>query len=94
MAEEEPLEERLRAAILTLLAARAGSICPSEAARAVGGPQWRPLMEPTRSAARALAREGAVEITARGAVLDPDGQWRGPVRIRPTQSQRPAQRQA
>lgn len=91
MPEAEPLDERLRAAILTLLAARTGSICPSEAARAVGGAQWRPLMEPTRRAARALARAGDVEITQRGAVLDPDGQWRGPIRIRSTRTQRRAQ---
>ena len=90
MAEAEPLHERLRAAILTLLAARTGSICPSEAARAVGGPQWRALMERTRAAARALARDGAVEITQRGAVLDPDGQWHGPVRIRSARARRQA----
>ena len=94
MAEAEPLDERLRAAILTLLAGRSGSMCPSEAARAVGGEQWRPLMEPTRRAARVLARQGAVEITQRGAVLDPDGQWRGPIRIRASGAQRRAQRQA
>lgn len=74
--------DRLSAAIRDLLAARAGSICPSEAARAVGGEGWRDLMDPAREAARALARAGEVEITQRGAVLDPDGVWRGPVRIR------------
>ncbi len=94
MAEAEPLDEWLRAAILTLLAARAGSICPSEAARAVGGEQWRPLMEPTRSTARALARQGAVEITQRGVVLDPDGDWRGPIRIRSARAQNQARPQA
>lgn len=94
MAEAEPLDERLRAAILTLLSARAGSICPSEAARAVGGEQWRPLMEPTRRAARVLARQGWVEITQRGAVLDPDGEWRGPIRIRSARTQNLARPQA
>jgi hypothetical protein len=39
-------------------------------------------MEPARAAARALARQGRVEITQRGTVLDPDADWRGPVRIR------------
>ena len=29
-----------------------------------------------------LARAGEVEITRRGEVLDPDADWRGPVRIR------------
>lgn len=74
--------DTLAAAIRELLAARSGSICPSEAARAVGGPDWRQLMEPARQAARGLARAGEVEITQRGEVLDPDGKWRGPVRIR------------
>jgi hypothetical protein len=78
----EPIEVRLGAAIMGLLARRAGSICPSEAARAVGGERWRELMEPTRAAARALARDGAVEVTQRGVVVDPDGDWRGPIRIR------------
>ncbi len=74
--------DRLQAAILNLLDRRVGSICPSEAARVVGGEQWRDLMGATREAARALARAGQVEITQRGAVLEPDGQWRGPIRIR------------
>ena len=74
--------DRLQAAIRSLLDGRAGSICPSEAARAVGGERWRELMEPARQAARELARAGEVEITQRGAVIDPDGDWRGPIRIR------------
>ena len=69
-------------AIRGLLAARTGSICPSEAARAVGGEQWRDLMEPAREPARMLARAGEGEITQRGAVLSPDDMFRGPVRIR------------
>lgn len=74
--------DRLTAAIRELLATRAGSICPSEAARAVGGERWRDLMEPARQAARALARGGEVQITQGGLVLDPDAIWRGPVRVR------------
>lgn len=73
--------ERLQAAIRALLDRRDGSICPSEAARVVGGEQWRELMEPARAAARLMARAGEVQITQRGAVLDPDGNWRGPIRI-------------
>lgn len=78
--------DRLQSVIRGLLAGRAGSICPSEAARAVGGEQWRELMEPARQAARALARAGEVQITQRGEVLDPDAEWRGPVRIRATRA--------
>jgi hypothetical protein len=74
--------EGLQAAIRGLLAVRTSSICPSEAARAVGGNDWRELMEPAREAARLLARAGEVQITQRGAVLDPDGILRGPIRIR------------
>lgn len=83
MSDPEPPDDRLREAILDLLSRRAGSICPSEAARAVGGAGWRDLMEPAREAARALARAGVVEITRGGTVLDPTASWRGPVRIRP-----------
>lgn len=74
--------ERLTAAIRGLLDARSTSICPSEAARAVGGEDWRSLMEPAREAARVLARAGEVEVTQKDAVLDPDGMWRGPIRVR------------
>ena len=74
--------ELLTAAIRDLVSERSGTICPSEAARAVGGQSWRDLMEPAREAARALARAGEVEITQRGAVLDPEGAFRGPIRIR------------
>ena len=78
--------EALQRAIRNLVAGRAGSICPSEAARAVGGPRWRELMEPARHAARLLARTGEVEITQRGVVVDPDADWRGPIRIRARRS--------
>ena len=78
--------DRLQSVIRDLLAGRAGSICPSEAARAAGGEHWRELMEPVRQAARLLARAGEVQITRRGEVLDPDADWRGPVRIRATRA--------
>ena len=76
----------LRAAILSLARERGPdtTICPSDAARAVGGQQWRDLMDDARAEARALAKRGEVEISQRGEVLDPDAQWRGPVRIRAT----------
>ncbi|TVT19754.1 DUF3253 domain-containing protein [Amycolatopsis acidiphila] len=57
-------------------------MCPSDAARAVGGETSRDLMEPAREVARELARAGEVEITQRGQVLDPDAPWRGPIRMR------------
>ncbi len=74
---------RLRAAILTMTAERAPrTICPSDAARAVDPGHWRELMDATRDLARELARNGDVVITQKGAVLDPDVEWRGPIRIR------------
>lgn len=77
-------EQRLSAAILELARRRgpSSSICPSDAARAVGGDGWRDLMDQARDVARQLARAGEVEITQKGEVLDPDAAWRGPIRIR------------
>ncbi|MDI9954497.1 DUF3253 domain-containing protein [Rhodococcus sp. NM-2] len=76
---DRELEERIRA----LLDARAdsASICPSDVARAVAPDDWRPLMEPVREAARRLADAGEVEVTRKGAVVDPRSA-RGPIRIR------------
>lgn len=78
-----PVDEKLTASIRELLDARAASatICPSEAARAVGGEDWRDLMEPARRAARRLVAAGEVEITQRGQVVDPSTA-KGPIRIR------------
>ena len=77
------VDAALEASVLTLLDARAhgATICPSEAARAVGGEDWRPLMEPARSAARRLVAAGRVEITQGGRVVDPSTA-RGPIRVR------------
>lgn len=76
-------DEALEACILDLLDARAGSatICPSEAARAVGREGWRDLMEPAREAARRLVARDEVEITQGGHVVDPSTA-RGPIRVR------------
>ncbi|GAA1479121.1 hypothetical protein GCM10009623_35670 [Nocardioides aestuarii] len=79
-------DRRLEEAITALLAGRArtSTICPSDAARAVGGDDedaWRPLMEPARRAARRLVARGEVEITQRGRVVDPSTA-KGAIRIR------------
>ncbi|TRW77024.1 DUF3253 domain-containing protein [Mycolicibacterium sp. 018/SC-01/001] len=80
----DTLERRLDAAIRALAGHRGArsSTCPSDAARAVGGPQWRTAMDAAREISRQLARRGLVQITQRGEVLDPDAPWRGPIRIR------------
>lgn len=73
----------LERTVLDLLARRAAdaTICPSEVARAVGGEQWRELMEPVRAAARRLVVAGEVEVTQGGLVVDPSTA-EGPIRIR------------
>ncbi|MET9229952.1 DUF3253 domain-containing protein [Lentzea sp. NPDC003310] len=78
------VEHRLERTILELVRARGPekSICPSEAARAVGDDGWRDLMEPARAVARDLAARGLVVVTAGGEVLSPAGEWHGPIRIR------------
>ncbi len=81
-----PVDRALEESIRSLLAGRAGdaTICPSEAARAVGGEDeeaWRALMEPARRAARRLVAAGEVEITQGGRVVDPSTA-KGPIRVR------------
>jgi hypothetical protein len=74
-------DEALQQAILDLLDARSGTICPSEAARVVDPEGWQDLMEPARQAARRLVAAGDVEMTQGGRVVDPSTA-KGPVRIR------------
>ena len=76
-------DRELEASILGLLATRAvtATACPSEAARAVGGDEWRELMEPARRAARRLVASGEIDITQGGTVIDPSTA-RGPIRLR------------
>jgi hypothetical protein len=75
-------------AIQRVLGRRApgASACPSEVARSLSADQWRPLMPAVRRVAATLARQGALVITQRGVVVDPqqvlDGNVRGPLRLR------------
>jgi hypothetical protein len=77
------INRQLENTILELLAARAATstICPSDAARAVGDENWRDLMEPARRAARRLVDAGEVVITQGGSVVVP-ATAKGPIRIR------------
>ncbi|MGD8193140.1 DUF3253 domain-containing protein [Herbiconiux sp. P18] len=79
------VDRQLEHTILELLAKRAATstICPSDAARAIGGEEWRDLMEPARRAARRLVDAGDVQITQGGSVVDPSTA-KGPIRIRRT----------
>lgn len=80
------VDRELEATVLRLLAERraGATICPSDAARAVGGDDdaaWRALMEPARAAARRLQADGRVTITQGGRPVDPSTA-KGPIRIR------------
>ena len=77
------IDARLEQAILDLLASRGvdATICPSDAARAVGDDDWRELMEPARQAAGRLVADDQVVITQGGDVVDP-ATAKGPIRIR------------
>ena len=79
-----PSDADARAAILDLLARRepGRTICPSEAARALGGDAgFRPLMPLVREAAAGLVADGRIEVTQRGRVVDL-ATARGPIRLR------------
>ena len=78
-------DQALESAIESLLDSRSrgASICPSEAARLVGGESWRDLLERSRQAARRLAAQGRVVITQGSTIVDPSTA-RGPIRIRRT----------
>lgn len=78
----EGQQERLAATIRTLLRHRAegATICPSEAARVVGGQQWRELMPLTREVAVGLSSQGIVEGRQGGRLIDLQDAV-GPVRL-------------
>ena len=73
---------RLAATMRTLLRHRPpeATICPSDAARVVGGTSWRALMEEARSVATELALQQVVVILQHGEEVDL-ADTIGPVRI-------------
>lgn len=85
MTRREPVDTAdARKAILDLLEDRdAGkTICPSDAARALGGDDgFRPLMDVVRDAAGDLVGEGRIEVTQHGEPVDL-GDAKGPIRLR------------
>ena len=79
-------ETDLETAMLRLVTERGAgkTVCPSEAARAVGGDHpdgWGPLMQPARKVAVRLMKEGRLVITRKGRPVDPDD-FRGVYRLR------------
>ncbi|MFM8609659.1 MAG: DUF3253 domain-containing protein [Burkholderiaceae bacterium] len=87
-AESAALRNTLHAALLRMTRERGpqASLCPSEVARQVAAgtvdADWRSLMPAVRAAAGDLARTGQVEVLQRGQKQNPDGPWRGPIRVR------------
>ena len=75
-------EDRLEQVIDELLDARADgkTICPSEAARALGGKEWRDLMPAAREAAARMADRGEVVVMQKGVEVGARTA-RGPIRI-------------
>ena len=79
-----PSRQDAERAILDLLAQRdpGRTICPSEAARALGGDDgFRPLMPLVRDTAADLVARGELEVVQSGEVVDPAAA-RGPIRLR------------
>lgn len=79
---EAGLRDRLAAAMRTLLRHRdpGATICPSDAARVVGGEGWRTAMEPARDVARELAGTGILEVRQRGRPVELED-VKGPIRL-------------
>ena len=78
--------DEIERTVFALLAERGEgrTICPSEAARALGpaeGEGWHALMDPVRAVAFDLADAGRLEVTQRGDVVDGRAA-RGPIRLR------------
>jgi hypothetical protein len=77
-------DEKVEQALRNLLdrVREGGTVCPSEAARAVSEDDWRRLMEPARQAAGRLVASGEAEVTQHGEVVDL-ATAKGPIRVRP-----------
>lgn len=77
---EEDLVERITATIRALLRKRDGkSICPSDAARVVGGDAWRDRMTDVRRVAGEMAARGVLVVTQKGKEVGVDVS--GPIRF-------------
>jgi len=74
--------ERLAATIRALLRHRAetATICPSDAARVVGGERWRELMDTARDVAAELVEQGTIVAQQQGKVVELNGA-RGAIRL-------------
>lgn len=84
---EEPSSKDIRDEILRfLLMMRPGeSICPTDVGRTFGS-KWREQMDAVREVASDMVRDGLIEITQNGEVVDIDARkvetLKGPIRLR------------
>lgn len=82
MADEAAIEETM----LRLVSERGvdKTCCPSEIARALGGPHpdgWSPLMQPVRRVAVRLTKAGRVQILRKGKPVEDPDDFRGIYRL-------------
>jgi hypothetical protein len=85
MTEARPDDSAIATTMLRLVTERGAdkTVCPSEVARALGGPHpdgWGPLMQPVRRIAVRLAHAGQITILRKGRPVDPDD-FRGVYRL-------------
>lgn len=81
---DDDVRVRLAAAIRALLHGRSegSTICPSDAARAVGGERWRDRMPLAHEVVRELAGRGEVEVTQAAELVADAARVTGPIRVR------------
>ncbi|RVU17171.1 DUF3253 domain-containing protein [Methylobacterium oryzihabitans] len=81
-----PTDETIAETLLRLVAERGAdkTVCPSEVARALGGPHpdgWGPLMQPVRRQAVRLTKEGRIAILRKGRPVEDPDDFRGVYRL-------------
>lgn len=74
--------ERIRSAIRALLRHRdPATICPSDAARVVGGPSWRSVLPTVRQVAIDMSGRGEIVLRQRGSAVKDPAAAQGPIRL-------------
>ena len=86
MSPDRPDDAAIAETLLRLVEERGPgrSVCPSEVARALGGPHpegWSPLMQPVRREAVRLMKQGRIAILRKGRVVPDPDDFRGVSRL-------------
>ncbi|MGF3023676.1 DUF3253 domain-containing protein [Methylobacterium aquaticum] len=81
-----PDDYEIELTLMRLVADRGAdkTVCPSEVARALGGPHpdgWGPLMQPVRRQAVRLMKAGRIAILRKGKVVEDPDDFRGIYRL-------------